>query len=231
MIMKTFTGKSVIGGIAIFLLCLSSSLLFPAVAGADVDIEANMGDTITLHGYSFVGDAVYLFMTGPGLPADGVTLTDTSQRADHGQFTMVRLNDNQEWTYIWKTSRIASEIDPGTYTVYVSNEKADLSHLGGSGSYKTLSVFLKDSGISKVSIDAAHSYTLNPEDHVSTPVPAPSMNITNITTPATLPPATTVAVTTAQTAPPATRAGSGTWTVLAAIFGCISLFALLKSRQ
>jgi hypothetical protein len=221
----------IVAGIAVFLVCLSWGLLFPAVSGADVSIEGVMGETITLHGVSYVGNSVYLFLTGPGLPANGVTLTNTDLRADQGQFTVVGVDENQEWTYIWKTSRIASEINPGTYVVYVTNEPVDLSHLGGSSSYKTLSVYLKDSGESKVSIDAAHAYTLNPEEHVSTPRPAPSMNLTNITTAVTSPPpATTVAATTVQTALPTTQAGTGPWAAMTALACSVCLATFLRVR-
>jgi hypothetical protein len=232
-IMNTLSHNSrIMGGIVVFFLCIVSCLLIPAATGADVDIEASMGETITLHGSSYVGDSVYLFMTGPGLPANGVTLSDTSQRADQGHFTVVSLDDNQEWTYVWKTSRISSEIDPGTYTVYVTNEPSDLAHLGGSGSYKTLSVFLKDSGVSKISIDAAHSYTLNPEDHESTPLPAPSMNLTNATTAVTSPPApATTPAAPVQPAVPTTRAGSGPLAAVSALVCCGYLVSLIRARS
>ena len=183
MIMQCFAHQSrSMAGLFVFLLCLSCSFLIPAAAAADIEMEGYMGDTITLHGFSYIGDSVYLFLTGPGLPENGVTLTNTALRADQGQFTIVGLDDNQEWTYIWKTSRIANEIDSGTYTVYVTNEPVDNPHLGGTSSYKTLSVFLKDSGTRRYRSDAGKSYTLNPEEHVSTPRPAPSMNITSTTT-------------------------------------------------
>src|SRR5512138_2348656 len=117
-----------LGVAASVLLCLFSCFLIAAVSAADADIEATLGDTILLHGFSYIGDKVYLFITGPGLPANGVTLTNTALRADQGQFTIVGLDDNQEWTYLWKTSRIDSEIDPGTYTVFVTNEPVDLSN-------------------------------------------------------------------------------------------------------
>jgi hypothetical protein len=205
-------------------------ILAPAVSGADVDIEGELGDTFILHGYSYVGKSVYLFMTGPGLPANGVTLMDTSQRADQGHFTVVGLDDNQEWTYRWNTQRLASQIDPGTYTVYVTNEPADLSHLGGTSSYKTYSFFLKESGESKVSIGAAHSYTLNPEEHVSTPRNAPSVNLTSIPPTSSPPLTTTVLETPQQTAPPATRAGTSPLALAAALACSAFLAPFLKAR-
>jgi hypothetical protein len=213
----------------IFLLCFCLS---PATA-ADIEMDGYMGETVTLHGVSYVGDMVYLFLTGPGLPENGVTLTDTTQRADQGEFTAVRVNDDQEWTYVWKTSRISNEIDPGTYTVYVTNEPVDKAHLGGTSSYKTLSIFLRDSGESKVSINSGVTYTLNPEKDDTTPRPAPSMNITlpapaTTTSPptATLPPATTATT----TSPPATRAGTGPIAVVIALLGCLCVFSRPKIR-
>jgi hypothetical protein len=222
----------IVTGTAVFFVCLSCCLLVTAAAGADVDIEGYLGQTFTLHGASYVGNAVYLFMTGPGLPANGVTLTDTSLRADQGHFTVVGLDNNQEWTFIWKTSRIESQIDPGTYTVYVTNEPADLSHLGGSSSYKTYSFFLKDSGDSKVSVDTGNSYTINPEEHVSTPNPVPPVNLTSVAPMVTsAPPYETVPVLPVQTLVPlTTRAGTGPWAAVIALVcsGCFASF--LKAR-
>jgi hypothetical protein len=229
MIMNQFQiHSSFVAGIIFCILCL---IVSPGSA-ADIDMEGYLGETITLHGFSYVGDSVYLFLTGPGLPENGVTLTNTDLRADQGQFTVVGVDDNQEWTYIWKTSRIANEIDYGTYIVYVTNEPVDKAHLGGSSSYKTLKIFLKDSGVSKVSIDDGTSYTLKPEEHVSTPRPAPSMNITN-TTPAvtSLTPATAMPVTPVQTTVPATRAGYGPWVAVTALICAVCLVSSLKVRH
>ena len=132
MIMHPLPAQSLMMAGIRLLLCVLTSVPSCAAAGADVSIEGVMGETIAFHGFSYVGDSVYLFLTGPGLPENGVTLTDISQRADQGHFTIVSVDDDQEWTYLWKTSRIDSEIDPGTYIVYVTNKPSDLSHLGGS---------------------------------------------------------------------------------------------------
>jgi len=47
-------------------------MILPATA-ADINIEAELGDTLNLHGVSYTGESLYLFMTGTGLPEDGVT--------------------------------------------------------------------------------------------------------------------------------------------------------------
>ena len=54
------------------------------VSAADENYVGYLGDAILLQGESYSGTQVYMFMTGPGLPENGVTLTDTTQRADQG---------------------------------------------------------------------------------------------------------------------------------------------------
>ena len=149
---------------------LTAMIILP-VSAADANIEADLGDTLNLHGVSYTGSSVYLFMTGPGLPENGVTLTDVTQRADQGKFTQIDLDSKQEWSYRWNTARIENEINDGTYLVYVTNEPVDKAHLGGSNSYKTLEVYLKESTNSRVSVGSGATYTLNPEMHSSIQVP------------------------------------------------------------
>jgi Predicted solute binding protein len=173
----------------IALLCCAAALLLPGALAADEYYTGYLGDTIDLHGYSYGGGSqVYLFMTGPGLPTNGVTLTDTGQRADQGQFTIVPLDSHQQWSMKWDTSRIWNDIDPGTYLVYVTMEPVDYAHLGGSNSYKTLSVYLKDD--SSRTGSSSVSYTLNPELHSSTATatsatPLPSAKVSAPTVPTT----------------------------------------------
>lgn len=173
------TSGLTLAGLILVLCCAIS-----AVSAADESYEGYLGDTITLQGESYSGTQVYMFMTGPGLPENGVTLTDVNQRADQGQFTIVPLDNAQHFLFKWNTQRIHTEIDPGTYIVYVVNEPVDKAHLGSTSSYRTLSVYLKkDTTIYEGSAVGGTSYTLNPEMHsstvVATPVPA---NTTTIAT-------------------------------------------------
>lgn len=197
----------------ILLVCLVIALTIPLITGADASITAELGDTLTLHGVSYTGSSVYLFMTGPGLPENGVTLTDASLRADQGNFNRLDLDSNQQWTFRWDTSRIENQVKAGTYLVYVSTEPVDKAHLGGSNTYKTLEVYLTDTNkASRVSISTGTSYTLNPEMHASTPepvlvIPSPTLTPTSppepVTTPPTAVPATSLPTTKASL-PPAT---------------------------
>lgn len=186
----------------LILICLYPAQLVMPVSAADAEIDAELGDTITISGASYVSDRIYLFFTGPGLPANGVPLTDPTQRADQGQFTIVEVGSDQTWSMRWDTSRLSSVIKPGTYIVYATTEPVDKAHLGGTGTYKTLDVWLRDPKASRVSIGGP-SYTLNPEKHSSTQVWTPVF-----TSPPT-PPATTV-TTAATTAPPVPAAPTKT---------------------
>ena len=187
----------------LLLACILTALIILPASAADASIEAELGDTLNLHGVSYTGNSVWLFMTGPGLPENGVTLTDISQRADQGKFTQVDLDSNQEWSFRWNTSRIENEINAGTYLVYVTNEPVDKAHLGGSSSYKTLEVYLTESTTSRVSTGSGTTYTLNPEMHSSVQVPTLAMTSptptpppTPVTTPPTPVPSTPVPTTT-----------------------------------
>lgn len=191
-----------------------------AVSAADASYEGYMGDTIALQGESYSGNQVYMFMTGPGLPENGVTLTDVTQRADQGQFTIVPLDNNQHFSFKWNIQRIHTEIDPGTYIVYVVNEPVNKAHLTP-GSYQTISVYLKkDMSVSQVSINVGASYTLNPEMHsstiISTPVPVYTTTIPTTTIP-TIPPVQS------PTSTPTTRAAAQLTTTVIAVIGIIGI--------
>jgi len=105
-----------------------------------------LGDTITLSGYSPESSTVYLFLTGPNLPSNGVALDDISSRADQGGLTSVRVDDQDRWVYRWDTHAVGGRLDPGTYTVWVTSEPVDLSHLGNAN-YRTIPITLARPGI------------------------------------------------------------------------------------
>ncbi|WP_292425914.1 hypothetical protein [Methanoregula sp.] len=225
-----------LGAAAIVLLCMVSCLLVAGVCAADEYYAGYLGDVIDLHGYSYRGTEVYLFMTGPGLPADGVTLTDVTQRADQGEFTIVDLDSSQQWAMKWDSSRIWNKIDPGTYLVYVTMEPVDYSHLGGSDSYKTLSVYLKDPGTRTGS--SSTSYTLHPEEHISTltetTTTMQSAVITTPTfpsTPAREPTTPVPVVSTRAAAKTTTRAAAQPITAIIAVLGGTGLLLYRTTRR
>ncbi|WAC04149.1 MAG: hypothetical protein OS112_06665 [Methanoregula sp.] len=215
----------------LLIVCLYPVMFAMPVSAADVEIDAEMGDIVTISGVSYVSDTMYLFLTGPGLPSNGVMLTSPTRRADQGEFNTVDVASDQTWSFRWDTSRVSSYLDPGTYTVYATSEPVDKAHLGGSGSYKTVDVWLKDPDIPKGSSGAKASYTLNPEKLSSKSTVVPTLVFTSATpspTPetvmTTVPPAPQ---TTATTAP--TKAALLPVTSLLAVLVCMA-FVLLRKR-
>lgn len=222
--------------VVVFIGCLCASLvIFPVAAyGYSTDYTGYLGDTIDLSGVSYNSQEVYLFLTGPGLPENGVTLGDTSKLASRGQFTMVDVGSDQTWSMKWDTSRIQDNIDSGTYTVYVVNAPVDKSNLAGS-SYQTLSVDLKDSGTRhQGSVSVGASYTLHPgrltDDSVATTVittaPPTSLPTTLLPTATTTPP-TPVPV--SMTSTPVQKSAPLQWMALLCV-AIIGFFRKFRNR-
>ena len=123
------------------ILVIICCLVFINCVSASGEITAYIGDTIPLSGYSYGSSTVYLFLTGPNLPVNGVTLNDISARADAGHFTEVSVDSNDHWEYPWGTNAIGGRLDAGTYTVWVVNRPLDRSQLANAD-YSTISLKL-----------------------------------------------------------------------------------------
>jgi hypothetical protein len=93
---------------------LTGCLVLISPVSASAAIEAYYGDTIHLQGYSCGSPTVYLFLTGPNLPVNGVALNDLSSQADEGHFTTVSVDDNDHWLYKWATNMMNGRLDEGT---------------------------------------------------------------------------------------------------------------------
>jgi len=102
-------------------------LAVPASGAIEMTINATpqdppIGDTVALSGRvtGINTIAVYLFVTGPGLEAGGVTLDNLNIPAGRGLFTTAPVNmENGTWSYSWDTSVILGTLKPGNYTVHV----------------------------------------------------------------------------------------------------------------
>ena len=125
-----------------------------------------LGDTIPLSGNSYGSQTVYLFLTGPNLPVNGVALNNVNARADEGHFTQVSVDSNDHWTYKWGTNAMGGSLDAGTYTVWVVNGPNDRSHLS-TADYGTISVTLGTPSIAVLTPSVPGTIVFN-----STPVDA-----------------------------------------------------------
>ncbi|MDD1682088.1 MAG: PEGA domain-containing protein [Methanoregula sp.] len=120
---------------------LMACVLFLAgSAAAYSGIQTVIGDEVTISGAATSGPYVYLFLTGPNLPENGVALHDITKRADRGYFTKVSV-DGDRWSYTWHTGSINGKLDEGTYTLWVVSGPNDRSRLA-QADYRTISVTL-----------------------------------------------------------------------------------------
>lgn len=129
-------------GTAIFLVAVlvTAFMTCPGVLA----IQTYQGDTVKLSGYCYTSSTVYLFLTGPNLPVNGVALDNIYRQADQGGFTKVDVA-NDHWQYDWDTGSVGS-LDAGTYTVWAVNGPNDRSNLG-EAEYSTISVSLGIPGV------------------------------------------------------------------------------------
>jgi hypothetical protein len=149
-------------------------VLAGAVAAAG-SIQSYIGDTVKLSGYCYTSQTVYLFLTGPNLPANGVALDNINEQADQGGFTQVSVDANNHWEYDWATGSTGGRLDAGTYTVWAVDGPNDLSQLSQAEN-STISVTLGVPGIGSVSASTS------PESIVVTPaaiIPG-TLNITSV---------------------------------------------------
>ena len=128
------------------MLALACLLFIPSVPAAP-GIQASFGDIIPLSGYSYSSQTVYLYLTGPNLPANGVALNDITKRAEDGGFTQVQVDSNDHWSYKWGTGSIGGRLDEGTYTIWVVSGPNDRSHLS-QADYSTISITLGKPSVS-----------------------------------------------------------------------------------
>lgn len=143
----SLTVKPYSTGILILLILLISCIFLTGAASAQ-GIQAYLGDTIPLSGYSPTSPWVYLFLTGPNLPANGVALNNINLPADQGGFTKVSVDgSNDMWTYKWGTNSLGGRLDAGTYTIWVVDSPVDRSNLANAD-YDTISVTLSSPTIS-----------------------------------------------------------------------------------
>lgn len=126
---------------------LIASMLFLSGGAVASGIQVALGDEVEIAGYASSGPYVYLFLTGPNLPVNGVALHDISKRADQGGFTKVSVDGDDHWAYTWHTGSIGGRLDEGTYMVWVVSGPNDRSNLA-TADFKTIDVTLGEPFVS-----------------------------------------------------------------------------------
>ena len=94
------------------------------LCGYALPISAVPGEDIPLRGTAPGSDFIYLFLTGPNLPADGISLSDGTPVTTGvpSSFTRVEVQTDGTWAYTWRTGSMGRILDRGTYAIYAVNE-------------------------------------------------------------------------------------------------------------
>ncbi|MDD1719768.1 MAG: PEGA domain-containing protein [Methanoregulaceae archaeon] len=111
------------------------------------EIDAAIGDRVSLSGSAIGTDTIYLFVTGPGLASNGVKVD--SMRSEvvtniPSSFTVTDVK-NDRWEYSWNTARQGFHLREGIYTVYATKQPYARDALSG-GTYGTIEVSLTYGG-------------------------------------------------------------------------------------
>lgn len=87
-------------------------------------IYAVQGEEIPLRGTATGSDVIYLFLTGPNLPGQGIALVGGTPVTTGvpGSFTRVDVNTDGTWAYTWRTGAVGRILDTGTYYVFITEE-------------------------------------------------------------------------------------------------------------
>jgi PGF-CTERM protein len=114
-----------------------------------------IGEEITLEGTCTESDDVYLFLTGPNLPSNGVNLTEIGAvvDTDAATFTTEVVEVDDTWSYKWNTGELRRSLDAGGYTIYAVSRPRDKEHLSYA-QYDTISIQLRSGFISATSSGA-----------------------------------------------------------------------------
>jgi len=115
-----------------------------------------IGEEITLSGTCTDSEKVYLFLTGPNLGTNGVSLDSISTKVvdnDVDTFATEDVEADDTWSLKWNTAELAKSLDAGGYTVYAVSSPQGKSNLSGT-EYATASLQLKSAYLTATSSGA-----------------------------------------------------------------------------
>ncbi|MDK2989944.1 MAG: hypothetical protein PWR16_1473 [Methanoculleus sp.] len=106
-----------------------------------------IGEEITLSGTCTDNNTVYLFMTGPNLNGNGVSLDENLPAVVSGtesSFTRggIEVEADDTWSFDWNTANLGRSLDAGGYTIYAAAEPQGRNDLSGV-KYDSVSVQLR----------------------------------------------------------------------------------------
>ena len=132
----------------LFIAFLVCTALMSAPAAA---LTIAMGDEVVLTGQNPGGQTIYLFLTGPNLPREGVRLSDGNAvvTGSSSSFTRAEVLADGTWRYPWDTKGVGGVIDTGSYTLFAVTEPAGRQDLAGKV-YASMGITLREPGITVI---------------------------------------------------------------------------------
>jgi hypothetical protein len=128
-----------------FLLLIIVAVLAVLLPASAQTVSVPIGDTLPLSGTAPGADTVYLFLTGPNLPPNGLKLDDISVPVITGvpsTFVQVPVAADDTWKYSWSTRTRGGVLDAGIYTVFVVTSPTGRLDLSGRDTYAVIAVDL-----------------------------------------------------------------------------------------
>ena len=129
---------------AVFLLITVSLALVISPVFADVTIDTPAGDLVRGDMILFSGTvsdsptiAIFLFVTGPGLPPQGATLENLNLPTGQGHITTAPVLPDGSWQYRWNAGNIIGKVVPGEYHVYAVTAPVDRHRIASAQSAVT----------------------------------------------------------------------------------------------
>jgi hypothetical protein len=106
------------------------------------------GDTIECHGTNTASDQTYIFISGPGLAANGAQINNPDpahsplENGNAATFQQAAVGSDHKWSWTWDTDNYV--LEEGTYTLYVVPKPNDKDHLS-EVAYGTTRINIKNS--------------------------------------------------------------------------------------
>jgi TolB protein len=125
----------------VFILVQPAGAVFSMSSSTDI---YRLGDVITFSGMNSYNTTTFLFMIGPYLDDNGVTLTNTSRPTIGGAFDVAPVNANYTWFFEWNTSLPEVNLQEGNYVIFAASAPTQRRVLTSHNSAQ-LTLYIKES--------------------------------------------------------------------------------------
>jgi hypothetical protein len=129
----------------VLMISLAVAALFTSPSIAEQSISVPIGDTLPLSGSAPGADTIFLYLTGPNLPPNGVKLDDIAVPVVTGvpsTFVQTPVSADGTWEYSWSTRTQGGILDAGVYVIYAVSSPTGRLDLTGRNSYAAITVEL-----------------------------------------------------------------------------------------